>query len=343
MKIESPRSPTNAECFSRPKRKALCIGIKSNKDLNKSSLKRVLGAHNDAHKMAEFLKRKGFEVNTMLDDEQGPLPTRNNIRKAIQKLTAGARHGDRFFFSYSGHGTQIDNEDGRELDHLDEVILPYDATVKKGYSHHDRNRWDRDTIIIDNELHDWLVDTLPSETYLTVVLDTCCSGTAMDLKFIRHVDENSSKDCSNISDGSNVPSIIPGRNGDTIPHHTRRRSLVIRGFSLDHLNLQPEPKDGPMVYCWSACPDSEESYGNESGGLFSQVCVNHAMAWVDCFDKPCPTKLTVRAAISDIHRILEDRERDINNELSRRGKAPLKIHTAQVGISAYQSLRRALL
>ncbi|KAF8524372.1 caspase domain-containing protein [Hysterangium stoloniferum] len=344
MKIEFPRSPNKVEGFSGPNRTALCIGIKSNINPNKSLLEQVLGAHNDAKEMAEWLRRKGFEVNTMLDDLQGPLPTRNNIQwssqqTAIQNLTADAQRGDVFFFSYSGHGTQIDNEDGKELDHLDEVILPYDATVKPGAAQHDRNRWDRDTIIINNELYDWLVKPLPSGTYLTVLLDTCCSGTAMDLKYFRKVDDNASKDYSGISDSSTVPSIIPGRNGEAIPHRTRRSPGVIRSFSLDHSNLQQEPKDGPTVsaynrnikHCWSACPDSQRAYGSKSGGLLTQ-------SWLDCFDKPHPTKLTLRAAVSEMDRILEVREERINNGRSRRSRAPLKIHNAQVNISPYQSL-----
>ena len=48
------------------------------------------------------------------------------MMNAIEWLIKGAKPGDSLFFHYSGHGSQVKDKDGDEIDGLDETILPVD-------------------------------------------------------------------------------------------------------------------------------------------------------------------------------------------------------------------------
>ena len=75
-----------------------------------------------------------------------------------------AKPGDRLLFHYSGHGSQIVDRHGDELnDRMDEIICPYDMD------------WDRN-FITDDDLRE-LFAGLPQGATLVVVLDACNSGT----------------------------------------------------------------------------------------------------------------------------------------------------------------------
>jgi hypothetical protein len=77
------------------------------------------------------------------------------------------RDNERYVFSFSGHGTQVTDENGEEKDGLDEVICPLDFETTGP--------------ITDDLLHQLLVAHLPESSKLTVVLDCCNSGSGLDL------------------------------------------------------------------------------------------------------------------------------------------------------------------
>ncbi|KAF8531141.1 caspase domain-containing protein [Gautieria morchelliformis] len=163
-------------------RKALCIGIRYSTHKHNGE---VPGAHNDATHLASFLRKEGYEVDVMLDDGNGPnQPTKKNVSEAVKRLVAGAQAQDRLFFHFSGHGAQMINMDGTERDGLDELLLPVDYRINQDYpGEHDRNHWFEDSRILDDELNSWFIESLPMGCRLTVVIDTCHSGTAFDLKY----------------------------------------------------------------------------------------------------------------------------------------------------------------
>jgi len=92
--------------------------------------------------------------------------TTKGILAALQRLTAGAEPGDVLVFHYSGHGSQIYSK--LEDDMLDEIICPVDLD------------WDKN-VITDNELKE-IFNAVPNGVNITVVLDCCHSGTALDQK-----------------------------------------------------------------------------------------------------------------------------------------------------------------
>ena len=146
-------------------KKALFIGINYQADA-RCKLK---GCINDAHNMKRFLCAQFHvrDVKILCDNDRNNLPTRQNIINGITWLLDGAKSGDNLFFHYSGHGTQLPDKSGDEVDDLDEVIVPSDFR-SMGY-------------ISDDELYRMLVHVVPKDVTLVAIIDCCHSGTMLDL------------------------------------------------------------------------------------------------------------------------------------------------------------------
>ncbi|EWT00530.1 peptidase C14 caspase catalytic subunit p20 [Intrasporangium oryzae NRRL B-24470] len=151
-------------------RKALCVGINEFESLPMSSW--LSGCVNDANDIAAALKKHGFtaRTTTVLTDADA---TKKNVMAALTGMVDGAKAGDHLIFTFSSHGTQVPNEPGGDVepDGLDEAFACHDIR-RKG------DQWDRDTVIIDDELHD-LFARVPAGVLLEVLLDTCHSGTGL--------------------------------------------------------------------------------------------------------------------------------------------------------------------
>ncbi|KAF8996422.1 caspase domain-containing protein [Cyathus striatus] len=111
-----------SKCTGR--KKALCIGINYLGQANE-----LRGCINDAKHVREFLIRfKSGDIVLLTDDSTNPrqFPTKKNILDAMRWLVRSARTNDSLFFHYSGHGGQVQDQDGDEVDGFDEVIYPQD-------------------------------------------------------------------------------------------------------------------------------------------------------------------------------------------------------------------------
>ena len=86
------------------------------------------------------------------------------IIDAVKSLVAGAKDGDVLVFHYSGHGSQVRDAEGDELeDGKDEVLCPYDFDWNGGF-------------IKDDDLAS-LISGLKRGVRMEIVLDSCHSGT----------------------------------------------------------------------------------------------------------------------------------------------------------------------
>lgn len=151
-------------------RRALCVGINNFKNYPQAALQ---GCIADANAMSTFLKDfLGFQSGevTVLTDAQA---TKANIMSNLNAMVkdAKARKLDHLVFSFSSHGTLVPDTSGDEQDKADEAFCPHDL-AQKG------NNWDPNHIIVDDELHDLIVQ-LPASVHLEVFLDTCHSGTGL--------------------------------------------------------------------------------------------------------------------------------------------------------------------
>lgn len=76
-------------------------------------------------------------------------------------------------FHYSGHGSQVEDLDGDEVDGNDECIMPVDYKTKG--------------VILDDEINDTIVRPLPRGATLHATFDSCHSGTILDLPYVFNI------------------------------------------------------------------------------------------------------------------------------------------------------------
>ncbi|GFP98706.1 metacaspase-3 [Phtheirospermum japonicum] len=136
---------------------------------HRSSLK---GSINDVLYMKTLLvERFGFPSPSILvlteEEDSSRIPTKKNIRGAMRWLVQGCQPGDSLVFHYSGHASQVRDRDGDELDGFDESLLPVD--------------YETEGRILDDEINATIVRPLPRGATLHSIVDTCFSGTFLDL------------------------------------------------------------------------------------------------------------------------------------------------------------------
>ena len=102
--------------------------------------------------------------------------TRAGILQAIEDLKSKIQPGDIVVIHYSGHGQQIFDDNGEEIDGKDESLVPYDALVK-----YIPGVYEGENHIRDDELGSIIANfrnTLGKEGQLLMLLDSCHSGSA---------------------------------------------------------------------------------------------------------------------------------------------------------------------
>ncbi|KAL1706123.1 caspase domain-containing protein, partial [Schizophyllum commune] len=170
----------SSKCIGR--KKAVCIGINYIDEPSENAIARgftkLTGCIQDTRDIQEYLMAdEGFEeanIRVLTDEDKTPAdmkPTRDNVLAAMRWLLEGAQQDDTLFFHYAGHGTQVADQNGDEVDHLDEALVPC------GY----QNISD---LITDDEIHERLVVPLPAGCRLTRTVQSCTSGTVLDLPFV---------------------------------------------------------------------------------------------------------------------------------------------------------------
>jgi len=144
--------------------KALIIGINYLNTENE-----LYGCINDTNHLQNYLSNKyNFTSNNLclLTDTTIVKPTKQNILKKYKDLLINAKPGEKLFFTYSGHGSYMQDLNNDELDKKDELLI----TIDNQY-------------ISDDELKTIIDEYLPDGVNLFVIFDCCHSGTLMDLKY----------------------------------------------------------------------------------------------------------------------------------------------------------------
>jgi metacaspase-1 len=141
------------------KKQALLVGINNYNNINN-----LQGCVNDVTNVRSILKTFFSYSNNdirVLTDERA---TKKNILERLEKMVKTAKPGDSLIFHFSGHGSQIRDRDGDELnDHMDELICPFDMNWDDGY-------------ISDDMLRE-ILDGLTKGVRMEIILDSCHSGT----------------------------------------------------------------------------------------------------------------------------------------------------------------------
>ncbi|HEX7486597.1 MAG TPA: caspase family protein [Vicinamibacterales bacterium] len=143
-------------------KKALLVGLNHYPDPENT----LRGCINDVRQVGDLLHSHfGFGADGALRLLTDARATTGAIVNRLHWLLDGAAAGDVLVFHYSGHGSQVRDRHGDELDDgLDEIICPYDL--------------DWDDPFTDDDLYA-IVKDLPAGVNLTIILDCCHSGTGL--------------------------------------------------------------------------------------------------------------------------------------------------------------------
>lgn len=133
-----------------------------------------LSSENDLTQIEITLKLRGFKANNiskLLHQEA----TKVNIIAAFKDLKKVVTKKDIVFIHFSGHGQQIIDDSGDEIDGLDEAIVPYDSPMN-----YKLDVYEGENLIRDDELNK-LTKPIRKKTgkkgQVILVLDACHSGT----------------------------------------------------------------------------------------------------------------------------------------------------------------------
>ena len=221
-------------------KKALLIGINY-----KGSLDELRGCINDIRNINDILKNNcdycEKNIKLLTEEDNNELPTRGNIEKNINWLLSGVVEGDTLFFYYSGHGSNVDDNNGDESDKKDEVLVPLD--------------YDKSGVITDDWLYNNMIKRVPKNVTLIGFTDACHSGTMVDLKY------NIRSKCEYMRGGLELGIQYNSKEWSNRYSLSLEKSEVVNG----------------NVYFFSGCQDQEYSadayIGNTFQGAFSYCLI----------------------------------------------------------------------
>lgn len=158
------------------KKHAVIIGINyrnTDSELN--------GCINDASRIKSFLINKcNYQENkiTMITDDTLLKPTKKNILDVLKNAVSMAVNEslEELWFSYSGHGSYVEDKNMDEMatkddkNNYDEALVPLD--------------YETNGLIIDDVLFNEFVRKIPKSCTLFSLIDACHSGTALDLPYV---------------------------------------------------------------------------------------------------------------------------------------------------------------
>lgn len=139
---------------------------------------RLQGPRNDVQRMkatlASALGAAEANIKTLTaDGDAASQPTRKNIITALEDLARQAKRDDLAVIFLAGHGAQVPDTSGDEVDGFDEVFLPSDTSV-----------WDDKTktvqgALLDDEIAPLLGKIQGAGARVWFVVDSCHAGTMM--------------------------------------------------------------------------------------------------------------------------------------------------------------------
>jgi hypothetical protein len=114
---------------------------------------------NDAEAMAHLAKELGYKPILLLDEDANY----ENVKSEIDATTYYMESDDIFLLTFSGHGTQVVDRNGDEIDGFDESWVLFDR------------------LLIDDELNQ-MFSQFPPDSRIVVISDSCHSGSIADIR-----------------------------------------------------------------------------------------------------------------------------------------------------------------
>ncbi|KAI1751483.1 peptidase C14, caspase domain-containing protein [Xylaria castorea] len=249
------------------------------------------GCINDAPNVQEFLiNDRGFsptehDMVIMSDNPENEgtafYPTGANILAAINWLVTRNRPGDVLWLSYSGHGSQVRNDDGDRPSGYDDTICPVD--------------FQENGQISSENLHKAIVSPMNPACRLTILFDCCHSGSACELPYVYRPDaEGNVNLVDTIKQGMNLirsaeelleggfsmsefddAKMLLGGATDFFNglHHRRGQEADEDGLAAENFEEHWET-EGKDVWMFSGCSDNQTSADTSIAGA-----ATGAMSW----------------------------------------------------------------
>jgi len=214
FQIKSGFSPTNSSSASSPiapsttnnsisswykKQYAIVVGINNYK---KKSIPTLSNALNDARSVAKILRKKGFSVIELYNENA----TKDRIFDALKKIKQVSTAQDSSLFYFAGHGDGVSGENNVR----EGYILPFDFASELNTPTLDVMYYDKSAISISS-LVMYSRDT--KAKHIGIILDSCFSGLAMDSKYA-------------------TKSLAGAKNLDSIEFDTKTRSVRIKPMKV---------------------------------------------------------------------------------------------------------------
>jgi len=225
---------------ARSEDRALLIGVGRYAQFDE----RLSGVDLDITMMREFAHLMGFKGQEIkvLEHEQASTA---NVYNALENwLIEGAGPDDRVLFYFSGHGSQIPDENNDEDDQFDEVLLLYDTVLTEKHG-----RQTLSGVLLDDHLNHMLA-RMKSRNIL-VILDACHSGSATKRMQL------SSR------------SFQAGQAKVKYFYYSPSLEAAGGSGSFDLMKRQAMPGDGSRYVAITACRDDEKTVATAQGSIFT--------------------------------------------------------------------------
>ena len=222
-------------------KRAFCVGI-NDYPYEGSDLK---GCVNDANAWADLLVEHfdfaRSDVAVLTDTEA----TKGRMLEGIENLLAGASSGDVLVFTNSSHGSYLADRNRDELKY-DEILCPYDIA---------------ENALVDDELRERFAG-LPDGVHLTVISDSCFSGTVTRAPLSENIPG------LEVPDERRVRFLNPALRGDPV---------LPNPWKAKPNRPEKYPQTGMKEVLLSGSSDKEYSYDANIGGTFHGAMTYHAI------------------------------------------------------------------
>ena len=204
------------------------------------------GIDKDVAMMKEVVERLGFEnVRVLMNKEV----TYTKMIRSLQDLATGVTANDRVLIYFSGHGTQVPDDNTDESDRLDEALVAQDAIYE--------NRQVLN-VLRDDEFGE-LLAVIPSQN-IYVLIDACNSGTST-----KSLDFGSTQDVAKVW---KYPGLYD-------------KSGINKGsFRVESVETSTNSNSAKYVLL-SAAQDDEYALASPNGGYFTLGIYNAIMNLAD--------------------------------------------------------------
>jgi hypothetical protein len=202
------------------------------------------GVSLDIGMMREIVHLMGFKRHEIKVLEHENASTANVYNAIENWLINGAGPDDRVLFYFSGHGSQIPDENNDEADQFDEVLLLHDTAFKEIHG-----RQTLSGVLLDDHLNHMLA-RMKSRNIL-IILDACHSGSATKRMQL-----------SSRSFQTGQPKV-------KYFYYSPSLEAAGGGGSFDLMNPKTMPADGSHYVAITACRDDEKTVATAQGSIFT--------------------------------------------------------------------------